>query len=75
MSASAVRSNMRDMVGENPNAIFNVRKIADGTGATVESVSHTVAEWIENGWANIHPDTDTELYEFVLTPEGIKELF
>lgn len=75
MSASAVRSNMHNMVKENPSAIFNVRKIADGTGSTVDSVSHTVSEWIENGWANIHPDTDAELYEFVLTPAGIEALF
>ena len=75
MSTGAIVSDMQAMVRENPHAIFNVRNIADGTGMTTEDVISNVTEWIEKGWAEIHPDTDTELYEFVLTQKGIDTLF
>ena len=75
MSTSAMRSAMKSMEKENPQGIFNVRKIADESGLTVASAKKTVQEWIDQGWARIHPETDQEIYEFVLTPEGIKELF
>lgn len=63
------------MEKENPNNIFNVRKIAEESGLTVESATATVQDWIDRGWAQLHPNTERELYEFTLTPEGIKELF
>ena len=75
MSTGAMVSDMRAMVKENPQAVFNARKIADGTGMTAEEVIKDVNEWIQQGWAKIHPETDSQVYEFVLTEEGVKALF
>lgn len=75
MSTGALVSDMRNMVRENPEAIFNVRKIADSTGMTAEETTEVVKGWIDQGWAEIHPEADSQLYEFVLTQSGIKALF